>query len=128
MSLGARKRYEITMSPNKHDEHPGPRGFFFLIFLRKGEERAAKRRQLSPLGQGYMTKGLNERIPAIFELLSNHRARVECAVLKCSVKCDVTNISIFNIHMGFAIFRKNKTKSASLPKSTWKGKSLANWV
>lgn len=69
MVLGARKRCEITMSPNKHDEYPGPRGFFFLTFLLEGEERAAKRRQLSPLGQGYMTKDRNERIPAILELL-----------------------------------------------------------
>ena len=30
--------------------------------------------------------------------------------------------------MGLAIFRENKTKSASLTKSTWTGKSLANWV
>ena len=96
---------------------PVPEAFYFYFSSRR---RGASCEAATTVTSGTMVhaKGLNERIPIVLELLSNHHA-----VLKCSVKCDVTNIRIFNIHMGFAIFRKKKTKNASLPKSTWKTKS-----
>lgn len=95
---------------------PVPEAFYFYFSSRR---RGASCEAATTVGQWYMQKALTKESP----LFWNYWATIECAVLKCSVKCDVTNIRIFNIHMGFAIFRKKKTKNASLPKSTWKTKS-----
>lgn len=74
MALGARKRHEIAMSPNKHDEYPGPK-IFFLIVPGFAKER-------TELRSGDNCR-LWERISAILELLSNHKVR--CAEVQCEV-------------------------------------------
>ena len=51
------------MSPNKHDEYPGPRGFLFLFFFAKERSELRSGDNLSPLGQGYMQKALTKESP-----------------------------------------------------------------